>query len=112
MLEKRDPGSLKSVLELYVSAAMLKSPLTKGSYRSRSLSARAWDNSPNVLRQLDGVGEKSIKLLSEKGATEQPRSFTPLTERATGIDSLAAIASANPRRLELVCHCRPALPKG
>ncbi|KAI5479633.1 hypothetical protein MNV49_003143 [Pseudohyphozyma bogoriensis] len=33
----------------------------------RSVQARAWDDSPTVLRQLDGVGEKSIKVLAEAG---------------------------------------------
>ncbi|EPQ25851.1 uncharacterized protein PFL1_06526 [Pseudozyma flocculosa PF-1] len=56
----------------------------------RSLCGKAWDASPAVLRQLEGVGERSIKALA-----------------AGGLGTLAQIADAAPHDIELLLNRNP-----
>lgn len=42
--------------------------LTEIFYRMRSIHAKAWDGSPFILRQIEGVGEKSTQLKLQLGA--------------------------------------------
>ncbi|KAN0059871.1 ATP-dependent DNA helicase MER3 [Thecaphora frezii] len=56
----------------------------------RSLSGKAWDGSPAVLRQLEGIGEKSIKALA-----------------AGGLATLAEVADAAPHEIELLLNRNP-----
>ena len=51
----------------------------------RSLNAKAWDDTPFVLRQIEGVGEKSVKALADRG-----------------INSFNTLRAALPGRLELI----------
>ena len=56
----------------------------------RSLYGKAWDFSPWVLRQLNGVGEKSIKVLA-----------------AGGICSIEDVVTSRPHRIELLLNRNP-----
>ncbi|KAK4058700.1 ATP-dependent DNA helicase MER3 [Microbotryomycetes sp. JL221] len=69
LLDRRD-GGLRTAMELM-----------------RSVAARAWDNSAFVLRQLDRIGEKSVKALADRGITslDQLRQTQPnVIELAVG----------------------------
>ncbi|TFK30070.1 P-loop containing nucleoside triphosphate hydrolase protein [Coprinopsis marcescibilis] len=68
----------------------------------RCLSAKAWEDRPIVLRQIDQLGEKSIKVLAENGVTtlDQLRLQSPLRLEALlnrrpgfGYDLLASVDS-------------------
>lgn len=67
-LLQRDGGTTRSAFELL-----------------RSVNGRAWDASPVVLRQIEGIGEKSIKVLA-----------------GAGLSTLESLAQANPRRVEML----------
>ncbi|KAG8954197.1 Sec63 [Tulasnella sp. 424] len=56
----------------------------------RSLSAKAWDDRPIVLRQIPQIGEKSIKVLA-----------------SAGIGTIAALRVQDPHRLELLLNRKP-----
>ncbi|GAA6062252.1 hypothetical protein JCM10212_001766 [Sporobolomyces blumeae] len=56
----------------------------------RSLNGRCWDGTSFVLRQLNGIGEKSYKALVE-----------------AGIRSFADVCAASPDRLELILNRKP-----
>ncbi|KAH7107592.1 Sec63 Brl domain-containing protein [Auriculariales sp. MPI-PUGE-AT-0066] len=72
-IEKRSGALIKSGLELL-----------------RSLNARAWDGRPVVLRQIENLGEKSIKVLLSHGIT-----------------SLQKLRVQDPIRLEALLNRRP-----
>ncbi|KAM0753841.1 P-loop containing nucleoside triphosphate hydrolase protein [Meredithblackwellia eburnea MCA 4105] len=71
-LERKD-GGVKTALELL-----------------RSVNAKAWDGSPFVLRQLDGIGEVSVKALSERG-----------------ILSFQDVCDSDPSRIEVILNRNP-----
>ncbi|KDN42996.1 P-loop containing nucleoside triphosphate hydrolase protein [Tilletiaria anomala UBC 951] len=56
----------------------------------RAMHGQAWDTSPSVLRQLDGIGEKSMRVLS-----------------MSGISSIRDVATSDPRRLEQLLSRHP-----
>ncbi|KAF8350588.1 hypothetical protein F5887DRAFT_939993 [Amanita rubescens] len=56
----------------------------------RCLSAKAWEDRPVVLRQIEQIGEKSLKVLAENGIT-----------------SLQGLLLQQPSRLELLLNRRP-----
>ncbi|KAG8935054.1 Sec63 [Tulasnella sp. 417] len=56
----------------------------------RSLSAKAWDDRPIVLRQIPQIGEKSLKVLA-----------------SAGIGTMAALRVQEPHRLELLLNRKP-----
>ncbi|KAK7038046.1 ATP-dependent DNA helicase MER3 [Favolaschia claudopus] len=56
----------------------------------RCLTAKAWEDRPVVLRQIESIGEKSLKVLAENGIT-----------------SLALLAKQPPHRIELLLNRRP-----
>ncbi|KAK4053120.1 ATP-dependent DNA helicase MER3 [Microbotryomycetes sp. JL201] len=72
LVDRRD-GSVRIALELL-----------------RSVYAKAWDNSPFVLRQLERIGEKSVKSLADRG-----------------ISTLEALRSAEPHVLEMALNRNP-----
>ncbi|GAA5888947.1 hypothetical protein JCM5296_002752 [Sporobolomyces johnsonii] len=69
----REDGALRTILELL-----------------RSLNGRCWDGTSFVLRQLDGIGEKSYKALVD-----------------AGIKSFADVYEAEADRLELILNRKP-----
>lgn len=56
----------------------------------RCLSARAWEDRPSVLRQVEHIGEKSLKVLAEAGIT-----------------SLPVLRKQDPLRIEALLNRRP-----
>ncbi|KAJ6490602.1 Sec63 Brl domain-containing protein [Mycena vitilis] len=56
----------------------------------RCLTAKAWDDRPVVLRQIESIGEKSLKVLAENGIT-----------------SLALLGRQEPYRIETLLNRRP-----
>ncbi|PWN52030.1 P-loop containing nucleoside triphosphate hydrolase protein [Violaceomyces palustris] len=72
-LERRDGAMFKSAFDL-----------------CRSLNGKAWDSTPIVLKQIEGIGEKSVKILA-----------------AGGILSLSDVAQCDPRRIELLLSRQP-----
>ncbi|KIJ44322.1 hypothetical protein M422DRAFT_779411 [Sphaerobolus stellatus SS14] len=56
----------------------------------RSLTAKAWEDRPAVLRQIEQIGEKSIKVLTQNG-----------------IMTLAALGELKPSRIEMLLNRRP-----
>ncbi|CAO1621141.1 unnamed protein product [Sympodiomycopsis kandeliae] len=56
----------------------------------RSINARCWDNSPLTMKQLDGIGEKSVKILAD-----------------AGISSYQQVAKSDPLRLEFLLGKNP-----
>ncbi|GAA5989083.1 hypothetical protein JCM10908_001151 [Rhodotorula pacifica] len=69
----REDGAIRTALELL-----------------RSLNGRGWDNSAVVLRQLEGIGEKSYKALA-----------------AAGITSFEDVRNADPDRLQIILSRKP-----
>nr|WJN24859.1 meiosis specific DNA helicase [Tranzscheliella williamsii] len=70
---RRDGNACKAALEL-----------------ARSVSARAWDGSPAMLRQIEHIGDKSIKALAN-----------------AGLGTWATLASATPTRIEMILNRNP-----
>ncbi|TDL24911.1 P-loop containing nucleoside triphosphate hydrolase protein [Rickenella mellea] len=66
------------------------SQLKHGLELLRCLTAKAWEDRPVVLKQLDSIGEKSLKVLAENG-----------------ISSLQILARQNPMRLEMLLNRKP-----
>ncbi|KAE8233719.1 hypothetical protein CF326_g1242 [Tilletia indica] len=56
----------------------------------RSINGRSWEGKPAVLRQLEGVGEKTLKILS-----------------GAGLLTLGDVAGTDPRRIELLMNRNP-----
>ncbi|KAK0567856.1 ATP-dependent DNA helicase MER3 [Tilletia horrida] len=56
----------------------------------RCINGRSWEGKPTVLRQLEGVGEKTYKILS-----------------GSGILSVADVAATDPRRIEMLLNRNP-----
>ncbi|RXW22343.1 hypothetical protein EST38_g3523 [Candolleomyces aberdarensis] len=76
----------------------------------RCSAAKSWEDRPVVLRQIDNLGEKSIKILAENGVTtldglrsQNPLRIDALLQRKLGFGhDIVALASAMPRyRLEV-----------
>lgn len=72
--------------------------------RLRSVHAKAWDNSPFVLRQIDGVGEKSRLTSCRPVPGMLIRSSSPGVKALVdhGITSFAEMTSSDPARLEML----------
>ncbi|KAF9246342.1 P-loop containing nucleoside triphosphate hydrolase protein [Melanogaster broomeanus] len=102
----RSGAQLKHALELQVpyQTGTRFQALTVN-YRIRCLNAKAWEDRPLVLRQIEHIGEKSVKVLAENGIYSiqkllqtSPLRIEELLNRRTpfGFDVLAA-ANAFPR---------------
>lgn len=87
-LTKRDPVMVQSALELL-----------------RSFNAQAWDQSPEVLRQLDGIGARSVELLSQNGL----RSYRDIA--ATAPSRLQVIIGRHPPFGQLLAQRAAILPQ-
>ncbi|KAJ1309146.1 hypothetical protein OPQ81_004819 [Rhizoctonia solani] len=61
------------------------SVMINGMSLMRSLNGKAWEDRPGVLKQLDGIGEKSYKVLAENGIT-----------------TIKSLSAQNPNRIEMV----------
>ena len=61
-LETQDGVTAKNALELSVFPSVSNRQCSYAYDRLRSLNCKAWDGTHLVLRQLDGIGEKSIKV--------------------------------------------------
>jgi ATP-dependent DNA helicase HFM1/MER3 len=69
--------------------------------RLRSLTAKVWEDSPIVLRQIEQIGEKSIKVIT----FPIPMSFVDIVWQVlaqNGIATLGALRETKPERIELV----------
>ncbi|KAK0570280.1 ATP-dependent DNA helicase MER3 [Tilletia horrida] len=56
----------------------------------RSINGRSWDGTPTALRQLDGVGEKTFKILA-----------------GAGLLTISEVAKEDPRRIEMLLNRNP-----
>ncbi|CAE6451269.1 unnamed protein product [Rhizoctonia solani] len=66
------------------------SAIINGMSLMRCLNGKAWEDRPAVLKQLDGIGEKSYKVLSENGIT-----------------TIKLLSEQNPSRIEMLLNRRP-----
>ncbi|KAG9290860.1 hypothetical protein G9A89_011010 [Geosiphon pyriformis] len=73
MVQKRDVVSLQNSLDL-----------------SRCLKAKTWENSPCILRQLDGIGQQYARLLA-----------------TAGIQTFAQLENCDARRIEMIVNRNP-----
>ncbi|CUA67753.1 hypothetical protein RSOLAG22IIIB_03180 [Rhizoctonia solani] len=66
------------------------SVIMNGMSLMRCLNGKAWEDRPAVLKQLDGIGEKSYKVLAENGIT-----------------TIKLLSAQNPNRIETLLNRRP-----
>ncbi|KAG9103376.1 Sec63 [Ceratobasidium sp. 370] len=64
--------------------------IVNGTSLMRSINAKAWEDRPVVLKQLEGIGEKSFKVLAEHG-----------------IATIKSLAADDPGRVEILLNRRP-----
>ncbi|EUC66319.1 P-loop nucleoside triphosphate hydrolase, putative [Rhizoctonia solani AG-3 Rhs1AP] len=66
------------------------SVIMNGMSLMRCLNGKAWEDRPAVLKQIDGIGEKSYKVLAENGIT-----------------TIKLLSAQNPNRIEMLLNRRP-----
>ncbi|KAG8717082.1 Sec63 [Ceratobasidium sp. 394] len=64
--------------------------IVNGTSLMRSINAKAWEDRPVALKQLEGIGEKSFKVLAENG-----------------IATIKSLATEDPGRIEMLLNRRP-----
>ncbi|KAE9393645.1 P-loop containing nucleoside triphosphate hydrolase protein [Gymnopus androsaceus JB14] len=65
------PRIARAVVEVSI-AKRFGAPLKHGLELVRCFTAKAWEDRPVVLRQIESIGEKSLKVLAEHGITSVP----------------------------------------
>lgn len=73
--------------------------------RMRSVHAKAWDSSPFILRQIEGVGEKSKQLEDQLGARAHQLRLMVLGVKVlvdNGITTFTELSNSDPSRLEML----------
>lgn len=88
-LFRHAPRIARAVVEVAV-AKKVGTQVKHGLELVRCLTAKAWEDRPIVLKQVEHIGEKSIKVLAEHG-----------------IASLCALRSQTPLRIETLLNRRP-----
>ncbi|KAG8734229.1 Sec63 [Ceratobasidium sp. 423] len=71
------------------------SVIINGMNLMRCLNGKAWEDRPAVLKQLDGIGERSYKVLAENGIT-----------------TIKLLSEQNPSRIEMLLNRRPPFGSG